>query len=230
MEAAGLAVGVPGLALILWDITNVGLKVIADCKDLPAEHQRIVHRINIEKQKLDDWERDVGRKLSHDPEPSERERHRLIFQSMALIAHLFTDINLAEREYTSVAQKSDDAPRKSFTARVVPAFFRKKQDSTAATHAPSALVESSLPSVVPGHIMSIDQLRHFGERVAKSRVSTKTIKWALLDKERLQDLHRRLRQYTKGLLEISEALLKSGKLFPLNRGFGPAGVIEPCTS
>ena len=149
MEAAGLAIGAPGLALLLWNITKDGLEIIADCKDLPAEHQSIVHRIDIEKQRLHDWKRDVGGKLSHDPEPSEQERHRLILQSMALIAHLFTDLNLAERKYKSVAQKSDDAPRKSFTARVFPALFRKKQDSTAATHAPSAPVKKSLPLVIP---------------------------------------------------------------------------------
>ena len=49
MEAVGLTVGVPGLAVMLWFITKDGLKIFADCRDLPAEHQHIVHLSDIDK-------------------------------------------------------------------------------------------------------------------------------------------------------------------------------------
>jgi hypothetical protein len=218
MEAIGLAIGVPGLAALFLKIGLQGYGILTNARDVPADLDHYIHSIKIQEQRLRDWKDKIdGAKLSHELQsPTDRERYRLIVQTLARIACLFTSISAIEDEYATIDRRVEGQP-KSFRPGTVRRLFgrfrrvRKVDEASAieTISASSSPVYPSFEMVVPSD-MTVDQLRLVGENVERSGISTQSIKWALRDNEKLQVLLDRLSGYTRNLNEISEPLFISG--------------------
>ncbi|TGZ77195.1 hypothetical protein EX30DRAFT_374832 [Ascodesmis nigricans] len=212
MEAIGIAIGVPGLAALFLQAGLQGYDVLTNASHVSADVDHYIHSIKLEEQKLRDWKDSINRaKLSDDPKSPERERYLLIIGTLARIAYLFTSMAAMEDEYVPTVKRVEN---KNSVSRLFRRFRRprwmvgsseieKPQRSSS-----PANFHYRMEEILP-HNMTSDQLEVLGDTVAKSDISIQGIKWAILDRKKLQGLLERLSGYTQSLIDISGPLVSA---------------------
>lgn len=230
MEAAGLAIGVPGLLDVLVKTTRRGYQTISDARDAPHAIMDYVQKLCIEHQRFQDWEQLTTNTITSitgrgvgDLVPHHQRRFQLIAIALGYIAQAFDEVAKLDGKHGQVetAQCSTTVPaRKRRVRDHMKLFFSRSDNSTpaAATMISQHTEEnkSSTPSHSSIHSLSelkvTSQLKDLNQHATSYQMSVSTlssVKWAIIGKTTMESLYQKVKGYNDDLETLTKPLAVS---------------------
>jgi hypothetical protein len=215
MELAGLVLGVPGLVGLLVKTSLEGYQALSTAQALDADFGHYQHQLSVQHQILRDWvavlKSTIGNhsKLSEFFDADER-RHRLVVNTLSRIALVFADVRQLEDLYgvqSTTDSKTAASPKK-------PSFFRRIAQNLPHSKRSAQAPPVPAPIHVPTELyldvdLSIDQVTPLVQRFQSTVSSYSRFKWVFSDKDKLQALIDKLKQYNNDLNNLTAVHLST---------------------
>lgn len=225
-EIAGIVLGLPGLCALLLNTGLKGYTLFTDVQNSDDDINDCLSNIQVEYQKLRDWDqrtKHITRAITlteKDPE-NHRLRYRLVVNNLARIACVFNTIAEMEDKYRDKSgsdsrKSSPSRPRRiiDFARRHFPhrrsdpgdlSPQEKIRNSRELTRSP-AFGHPNIVEIIPEDI-ELEKLALLATKYERSVSRVVSLKWAILDKQRMEQLHQKLKGYNQNLVDITNPLL-----------------------
>lgn len=231
MEAAGLAIGVPGLLDLLVKTARRGYQTISDTRDAPHAIMDYVQKLCIEHQRFQDWEQLTTNAITSltgravgDLVPHHHRRFQLIAITLGHIVQAFDEVTKLDGKHGQVetVQCGTTVPvRKGRVRDRMKLFFSRSENSAPAATMISQRTEenqSSTLSLSSIHSLSelkvASQLKDLNQHATSYQISVSTLsslKWAIIGKTTMESLYQKVKGYNDDLETLTRPLVAIGE-------------------